>query len=172
MNANDLGKMKSALLLSAEVTGDEYVFWFVDGSRVVFAGAVVETGSGETGMSIVGEGEASMVDLKMLVDMSLLMVKDCGVGTLTPNPVRSELEVCLAGQEDQIMTYFVLIKVKDSIHILEKYVSNQPAIWSKGVFSDDLTCAQSPSWNWLPKVIFWTDDICDFRYYNLHWYAR
>lgn len=172
MNANDLGKLESALLLSAEVTGDGYVFWFVDGTRVVIAGAIVETRRGETGTRIVGEGEASMVDLTMPVDMALLVIKDCGVGTLTPNPVRSKLEICLARQEDQIMTYFILIKVKDSIHILEKYVSNQPAIWSKGVFSDDLTRAQSPSWNWLPKVIFWRDDICDFRYYNLHRYAR
>lgn len=171
MNANHLGKLGFALLISAEVTGDGYVFWFVDGAPVVIAGAVVETGRGETGMSIVGEGEASM-DLTLLVDMALLVIKDCGVGTLTPNPVRCKLEICLVGQEDQIMTYFILIKVKDSIHILEKYVSNQPAIWSKGVFSDDLARAQSPSWNWLPKIIFWRDDIRDFRYYNLHRYAR
>lgn len=66
----------------------------MDGTRVI-AGAVVETGSGETRMCIVGEGEGSIVDLTLLVDMALLVVKDGNVETLTPNPVRNKLEIFL-----------------------------------------------------------------------------
>lgn len=141
MSAGDRGKLKSALLLCTEVAGDGDGVWLVDKTCVVIAGAVVET-RGETGMSIVGEIEGSTVDLMLLVDVTLLVVKDGDIGALTPKPVSKELRICLVGQECQVMTYFILIKVKDSIHILEKYVSNQPPIWSKGVFSDDVARAQ------------------------------
>lgn len=138
MSAGDRGKLKSALLLCTEVAGDGDGVGLVDKTCVVIAGAVVETRE-ETGMS---EIEGSTVDLMLLVDVTLLVVKDGDIGALTPNPVSKELGICLVGQECQVMTYFILIKVKDSIHILEKYVSNQPPIWSKGVFSDDVARAQ------------------------------
>lgn len=141
VSASDRTKLKSALLLSTEVAGDGDGFWLVDKTRVVIAGAAVETRR-ETGMSIVGEVEGSTVDLIPLVNVTLLVVKDDDIETLTPKPVRNKLGVCLEGQEYQVMTYFILIKVKDRIHILEKYVSNQPPIWSKGVFSDDVARAQ------------------------------
>lgn len=144
MSAGDRGKLESALLLSTEVAGDGDGFWLLGKTCVVIAGAVVET-RGETGTSIVGEVEGSTVDLIQLADVTLLVVKDSDIGALAPNPVPKKLGICLVGQEYQVMTYFILIKVKDSIHILEKYVSNQPPIWSKGVFSDDVARAQITS---------------------------
>lgn len=140
MSAGDRGKVKSALLLSREVAGDGCGFSLVDKSCVVFARAVVET-RGETGTIIVGEVEGSTVDLILLVDVTLLVVED----GLDANPVPKELGICLVGQEYQVMTDLILIKVKDSINILEKYVSNQPPIWSKGVFSDDVALAHITS---------------------------
>lgn len=144
MSAGDRGKVKSALLLSREVAGDGCGFWLVDKTCVVFAGAVVET-RGETGKIIVGEVEGSTVDLILLVDVNLLVVEEGDIRALTPNPVPKELGICLIGQEYQVMTDLILIKVKDSIHILKKYVSNQPPIWSKGVFSDDVAIAHITS---------------------------
>lgn len=144
MSAGDRGKVKSALLLSREVAGVGCGFSLVDKSCVVFARAVVET-RGETGTIIVGEVEGSTVDLILLVDVTLLVVEDGDIGALTPNPVPKELGTCLVVQEYQVMTDLILIKVKDSIHILEKYVSNQPPIWSKGVFSDDVALAHITS---------------------------
>lgn len=110
MSVRELGKLESAQLLSAEVVGGGYVFWFVDGTRIAIAGAVVKTGRGETEMSIVGEEE--IVDVTLLVDMVLLVVKDGDVETLIPNPVRNKLGICLVAQEEQVMTYFILIKSK------------------------------------------------------------
>lgn len=144
MSAGDGGKVKFALLLSREVAGDGCGFWLVDKTCVFFAGAVVET-RGETGKIIVGEVEGSMVDLILLVDANLLVVEEGDIVALTPNPVPKELGICLIGQEYQVMTDLILIKVKDSIHILKKYVSNQPPIWSKGVFSDDVALAHITS---------------------------
>lgn len=144
MSAGDRGKVKSALLLSTEFAGDVDGVWLVDKTCVVIAGAVVKT-RGETGTSIVGEVEGSTVDLILLADVTSLVVKDGDIGALTPNPVPNELGICLTGQECQVLTYFILIKVKDSIHILEKYVSNKPPILSKGVFSDDVARAQITS---------------------------
>lgn len=141
MSAGDWGKLKSALLLSTEVAGDGDGVWLVDKTCVVIAGAVVET-RGETGTIIVGKDEGSNVDLILLVDVTLLVVKDGDIGSLTPNPIPKELGIYLLGQEYQVTTYLILIKVKDSIHIFEKYVSNQPPVWSKGVLPDDVARAK------------------------------
>lgn len=56
----------------------------MDKTRVVIA--FVET-RGETGMSIVGGVEGSTVELILLVDVPLLVVKDGDIETLTPNPI-------------------------------------------------------------------------------------
>lgn len=144
MSAGDRGKLKSAMLLSTEVAGDGDGDWLVDKTCVVVAGAVVETRRG-TGTITVGEVEGSTVDLILLVAVTLLVVKDGDIGALTPNPIPKALGICLIEQEYQVMTYFIMIKVKDSIHILEKYVSKQPPIWSKGVFPDYVARAQITS---------------------------
>lgn len=143
MSAGDRGKLKYAMLLSTEVAGDGDGVWLVDKTCVVVAGAVVETRRG-TGTIIVGDVEGSTVDLILVVPVTLLIFKDGDIA-LTPNPIPKTLGICLIEQEYQVMTYFIMIKVKDSIHILKKYVSKQPPIWSKGVFPDDVARAQITS---------------------------
>lgn len=86
MSAGGRGKLKSALLLSTQVAGDGDGVWLVDKTCVLVAGAVVET-RGETGTIIVGKVEGSTVDLILLVDVTLLIVKDGDIGALTPNPI-------------------------------------------------------------------------------------